>query len=218
MLADSIAIWERLADPRLLVALLPLFVIFGTAACVAVYSLVRSLKAPKPVKPVRAMAKTVAKIPEASAPPPAAVTASANPNSKLTLSLEAKVSQAQAGKADAERDRVVLLEKLATATASLQKEQEIRGELQLKLDKLTTQFGDVIREVEQIYHLNAGVAAFEELTQRIGQIRDGEAVAKRPADTLPSSVSPEKLLLAEQAGEIKKLRDVVAFYQEKYGE
>ncbi len=218
MLADSIAIWERLADPRLFVIFLPLFVIFGTAACVAVYSLAQSLKASGPVKPVRVTTDDEATTPIAPAPPPAAITESAYPNSELTLSLEAKVAQAQAGRADAERDRVVLLEKLATATTALQKEQELRSELQLKADKLGTQFEEVLHEVEQIYQLNVGVTAFEELTRRIDQIREGRPLKPRTPEATQNSTNPETLLIAEQAGEIKKLRDIVGFYREKYGE
>lgn len=218
MNADSALFLERLADPQVLLAVSPLLVVFGASIWAAVYSLAWCLRTSKPAKPVRATARPKEKSPIVLAVPPAPPPVVIDPGPEL----KARAEAADAKRVHSEAELTILSEKLSFANAQVEKEQELRRELETKTQRLATQFEEVIHEVEHIYHQNLGIAGFEELTQRIGKIRDGKPLEPRdpgftPANVLPNK-NPEKLLIAEQAGEIRKLKDVVAFYREKYGE
>lgn len=216
MYADSIAILERLADPRVFLSVLPLLVIFAVAGTAVFYSVFRLLTA-APVRPAPSPQPTV----PATATAPQAEPAKIDPNPEL----ETRAREAEAKASQVEAQVTVLTEKLAFATTQLSKEQNLRNELQTKTERLANQFEEVIHEVEHIYHQNLGIAAFQELTQRIGRIREGQPLEPRaenspaPAIEPPApNMNPEKLLIAEQSTEIRRLKDVVAFYKEKYGE
>ncbi len=215
MYADSIYILEQLANPLVFVAVLPLLVIFGASVWVTVHSLAWCLKAPKPMVSVRA---TVSPAEEAlkevhttkpPAPPPVAFVVPVTPSKVFIPTVSAP-------------ELSVLEEKLQQAKQQVEKEQELRRELETKTTKLTSQFEEVVHEVEHIFHQNLRAPGLEELSQRLGLIKKGEALPPREAkpDEPPAvpNKNPEKLLIAEQAGEIRKLKDVVAFYREKYGE
>lgn len=218
MLADSMTILEQLANLRTLLAVLPLVVLFGTAALVAVYSLAQCLRAPRPAnQPARVTTMARAVTPETPVPPPARERA--DDSTVTAAAYETRLTELDSRRNKAENEATILSEQLAAAKLSLQKEQELRGELQRSTDKLANQLGEVVQEVEHIYHLNLGIAAIDELNLRIGRIREGQPNQPRSSEpTAIDSKNPEKLLIAEQAGEIKKLRDVVAYYRDKYGE